>query len=239
MTQIWIQKTFEPIRTCLPSWISDPIRSLGTAFLTPILFSLRTGHFRSSFKKAAVSRTGAALPWYTYPSIDFLRHRSYEGRTVLEFGAGQSTLWWAQRAARVVALEGDKAWFESLRPRLPSNVELIPVPIDTPDACVEAVNGALDARPDNRFDVVVIDGLWREQMIEIAARAVKDTGIIVCDNAEYYGIFEGFRDRGFLRVDFFGNAPGVVLQHCTSVYFRSESFAFEPSHPIPVVAREK
>ncbi len=238
MTQIWIQKAFKPLKACLPRCISDPIRSLGTAVLTPILFSLRTGHFRSSFKMAAVSRSGAPLPWYTYPAIDFLRYRSYENRTVLEFGAGQSTLWWAHRAARVLALEGDVSWAEKLRPNLPSNVELALVPMENPSVCTEAVNRTLDANRDTQFDVVVIDGLWREQMIDIAARVVKETGFIVCDNAEGYGIFEGFKNRDFYRVDFFGNAPSVVLPHCTSIFFRRGSFVFEPSQPIPVIAKD-
>lgn len=76
------------------------------------------------------------------------------------------------------------AWAEKLRPNLPSNVELALVPMENPSVCVEAVNRTVDGNRDTQFDVVVIDGLWREQMIDIAARVVKETGIIVCDNAE-------------------------------------------------------
>ena len=75
-------------------------------------------------------------------------------------------------------------------------------------------------------------------MIDTAAIVVTDTGIIICDNAEGYGFYEGFRGRGFHRVDFFGNAPGVVLPHCTSIFFRPGSFVFDPKYPIPVIARE-
>ena len=187
---------------------------------------------------AAVSRSGDPLPWYTYPCIDFLKYRSYEDKTVLEFGAGQSTLWWARRARHVVAFEEDEAWYQQLKTRVPVNVELQLVPIDSPSACVEAINRILSLQPDPRFDVVVIDGLWRYQLIDIAVRVVKETGVIVCDNAEGYGFYEGFKDRNFYRVDFFGNTPGVVLPHCTSIFFRPGSFVFDPKHPIPVIAAE-
>jgi hypothetical protein len=43
--------------------------------------------------------------------------------------------------------------------------------------------------------------------------------------------YSGFRDSGLSRVDFYGNAPGVVLPHCTSIYFRA-TFVFDPSVPI-------
>lgn len=234
MAHTWIQKSFAPLKRFLPRTISNAIRSLGTAILAPILWSLRTGHFKSSFKMAAVSPSGDPLPWYTYPCIDFLKYRSYEGRAILEFGAGQSTLWWAKRAAHVVSLEGDESWFLKLRSRIPPNVALSLVPTDNPDACVEAVNRVLSTLPNTQFDIIVIDGLWRFEMFAIAARVVKDDGIIICDDAEAeeYGFWEGFKAREFCRVDFFGNSPGTVLPHCTSVYFRPNSFVFKAGHPI-------
>jgi hypothetical protein len=107
-----------------------------------------------------------------------LKNRSFEKATVLEFGAGQSTLWWAQKATRVVALEGDQAWLEELRGKVPQNVELHLVSVDSPLACVDSVNQILGTQSSAVFDVVVIDGLWRYEMIDIAARVVNRTGII-------------------------------------------------------------
>src|SRR5207302_2830203 len=122
--------------------------------------------------------------------------------------------------------------------RAPSNVELHLVPVDSPLASVEAVNRVLSLRSEPGFDVIVIDGLCRCELIDIAASVVMDTGIVICDNAEGYGFYEGFSRRDYHRVDFFGHAPGVVLPHCTSIFFRPGSFVFDSQYPIPVVARE-
>lgn len=238
MTQIWMQRAFKPVKASTPRWMSNFIRSLGTAVLTPFLLSRRTGHWKSSFAMMALSSGGTAIPWYTYPCIDFLKFRNFDNKTVLEFGAGQSTLWWAQKASRVIALEGDEDWLRRLKPEVPANADVHLVPVGSASACVDGVNRILADYPDMRFDVVVIDGLWRDEMIDIAARVVKDDGIVICDNAESFGFFEGFKSRDFQRVDFFGHAPGVVLPHCTSVYFRSASPAFAAAHPIPVIAKE-
>src|SRR4051812_13882826 len=113
MTITRIQRSFSPFKTYLPKWAWQPIRALTTALCTPMLFSYQSGHFLSSLRMMAVAKNGAPLPWYSYPCIEFLKHRDYRDKVVLEFGGGQSTLWWAQRARRVVTLEGDQQWYES------------------------------------------------------------------------------------------------------------------------------
>lgn len=187
---------------------------------------------------SAVSKDGSPLPWYTYPSIDFLKTRSYAGKLILEFGGGQSTLWWAARARHVVTLEGDKQWFDKISGKMPANVELCHVSMESEAANIAHVEEALNGRNYPQYDVIVIDGLYRSAMISIAISRLAADGIIVCDNAEGYGFYEGFKDSGLLRVDFFGNAPGVVLPHSTSIYFRPSSFVFDATHPIPDIAQE-
>lgn len=238
VTQTVIQKIFAPMKKLLPKWLAGPIRSTGTAFLTPLLYSYRTGHFRSSFRMAAVTKEGEPLPWYTYPSIDFLKYRTYEKKTVLEFGGGQSTFWWAMRAERVVTLEGNREWYEQIRGKMPANVELHFVSMEDRDTNVACVKETINAKPYREYDVIIIDGLFRSEMIEIACDRLAHDGIIICDNAEGYGFYEGFKDRGMKRVDFYGNAPGVILPHCTSIYFSSSSFVFGSTIPIHVVANE-
>lgn len=79
-----------------------------TAFFAPAYTFYKKGHFRSSFAMVAVDRNWRPLPWYTYPCIEFLRFHNFSGKRVLEFGAGQSTIWWASIAQLVLALKGDE-----------------------------------------------------------------------------------------------------------------------------------
>lgn len=239
MTQTVIQRAFAPFKRHLPVWVWDPIRRFATAILAPALFSWRSGHLLSSLRCKAVSRIGDPLPWYTYPSIDFLKHRNFADKSVLEFGAGQSTFWWAARARRVVAMEGDAQWFENISRSKPGNVDLHLVSEREAQSCVDDVTKILRENHQNaKYDVVVIDGLCREALIEIAMDYVSNDGLIICDDAESYGFFEGFQDTGLNRVDFFGFSPGVVLPHCTSVFFRSGAFAFSAKYTIPVIAHD-
>jgi hypothetical protein len=238
MTQTNIQEAFKPLKNYLPSWAWNLIRSLVTAIGTPVRFSVRSGHFKSSFKKFAVSAKGEPIPWYTYPCIDFLRHRSYKGKRVLEFGGGQSTLWWAHRAHNIVTFEGDKNWYDKIKGSMPANVDLFLVSMDSPDRCVSEVNKILDAGNYDKFDVIIIDGLFRSKMIDIAMNKMADSGAIICDDADGYGFYECFKGSVLNRVDFFGYAPGVILPRCSSIFFGNSSFLFEPQQPIPVIAQE-
>jgi hypothetical protein len=238
MTQTIIQKAFKPCKDYLPDWLWNPIRSLVTAVLTPVSFSLRSGHFRSSFKKSAVSAKGEPIPWYTYPCLDFLRNRSYEGKKILEFGGGQSTLWWAQRAQKIVTFEGDKSWYDKIKGNMPANVDLILVSMESSDRCLSEIKQILADRNYSKFDIIIIDGLYRYDLIGLARNVMADSGAIICDDADGSYFYEGFKNRGLNRVDFFGYVPCVILPHCTSIFFGNDSFLFDPHHRIPVIAKE-
>ena len=60
---------------------SERCGRIGTAILTPVHFSLATGHFRSSIASKALDARGKPLPWYTYPGIDFLCGVDFSGQS--------------------------------------------------------------------------------------------------------------------------------------------------------------
>lgn len=130
-----------------------------------------------------MDRHGRPLPWYTYPMIDLLSAKDFRGRTVLEFGAGYSTLWWASRADFVLSFEGDKAWYERLRPLVPPNVTLILVSED--------LRGADKYIGTKHFDVVIIDGLDRLKAAYLAKAVVKDGGRLSSMIQRVSGVLRG------------------------------------------------
>lgn len=233
MTRSAVHDAFAPLKRALPVGVSGLIRRAGTAILTPLFFSLRSGHFRSSMKTAAVTKSGKPLPWYTYPCIDFLRGQDFSGRSVLEFGGGQSTFYWASRAAHVVTFEGKAEWFRQLEANKPANAQLHLLPPLEADPMVRRVDELLGTE---LFDVIVIDGLKRSALIAPAIRHLRPSGMIICDNSEGYGIQEGFGPSGFSRIDFYGHAPGVYLPHCTSVFFKDRCDFLSNQAPILVPA---
>lgn len=229
--RIW-QSAATPLKRILPRAIWSPARGLATAVLTPLRFSHATGHWRSSLRASACSASGHPLPWYTYPAIDFLAQRPFRDRHVLEFGGGQSTLWWAQRAASVLTVEEDRSWFEQLQGKLGANVRLHHVPADTATRSIAEVKSVIASNDRGKFDVIVVDGHLRRELAIAALDYLSPGGAMLLDNAEGYGFYEALKDRDCRRIDFYGFAPGVSLRHCTSLVYLDDCFLLSPEIPI-------
>ena len=209
-------------RRLLPRFLFEPLRSAGTALWAPLVFSFRSGHFRSSFCRRAVDRKGKAIPWYTYPAIDFLSRKDFREERILEWGAGQSTLWWAARAREVVSIEGDPSWYETLQRQLPSHAALH---LAGPD--LKGIREKLRGT----FNVIIIDGLDRLACARISLDYLAEGGAIVLDNSDgswgadgTFPILDLFREHRFSRVDFYGYSPGVSAKQCTSLFFHKDCF---------------
>jgi hypothetical protein len=233
MARTVFHRYFAPIKKLLPEAVWSPVRSLATAVITPVRFSTKTGHWKSSLRMSACHANGSPIPWYTYPAVDFLAQRKFDGRNVLEFGGGQSTLWWAARAQSVLTIEENIDWFARLRAQIGGNVSLHYVPADLKTRNVLPIKAVLDVSPISRFDIIVIDGHLRAELTSLAFDYLSPGGAIIIDNAEGYGIYDVLKLRNCRRIDFFGFAPGVVLRHCTSLAFVDDCFLLSPDNGIP------
>lgn len=234
MAKLFLHDIFAQFKKTLPAPLTRSIRAGSTALLTPFYFSIRSGHFVSSLQSKAVDAQQAPLPWYTYPAIEFLSSRDFTGRHVLEFGAGQSTLWWAKHAAQVTSFEEDKGWYEQVKTRMPAHVDLT----FCPDLRLHDFEQQIGAQ---RFDVVIVDGFDRLVAAQKARLVLKPDGILILDNSEGYWGAEGtypiidlLMSEGMMRVDFCGHSPANIMPSCTSIFFRAENWLFSQTNP-PVV----
>jgi len=213
-----IHSSYGVLKKVLPAKVCEWIRALANAFLTPILFSHMSGHFKSSLSQKAVSVEGKAIPWYTYPVIDFLRSKDFKDKIVLEFGGGQSTIWWGERAKKVITFEGNKIWYEELKRMVLSNTEVHLVTMESQEKCISEIREQLRKNEIKSYDIIIIDGLYRENLTDVACEFVSSDGVIICDNFESYD-YSRLKNYPFKRVDFWGHAPGVIQAHCASIFF--------------------
>jgi hypothetical protein len=214
------------MKSLVKNW--KPAAKKLNALLGPLVFSVAGGHFRSAVTSRPVDAFGNALPWYTYPAVDFLSVLDLKQARVAEFGSGQSTVWWAGRAKEVLAIESNPDWFHEVgdkTSRLP-NVDL------------KLVSSPADAQQHLRpgyYDIVIVDdssGMYpvgRQLNAQAAFQAVKPTGLVIIDNADTgfgepgaFPIIETANAETWLRVDFFGHVPGAMKRSCTSLFFRPE-----------------
>lgn len=159
---------------------------------------------------------GEPVPWLTYPAIFWLKAVCDGVGPVFEFGCGNSTLWWAKRSRRVVAVEYNAGWLGRIVEAKLSNVQVHRTPI-------ESYSEAL-ATSSERFEVIVIDGgSDRNACVPPTIDHLLEGGLVVFDDSHLPYHAEGIRllhRAGFRRIDFVGPRPGARFIEATSIFSR-------------------
>lgn len=175
------------------------------------------GHGRSAATGVPVGPDGQAVAWYTYPLLDFLDTIDTSDWSVVEFGSGQSTIYWSLRARKVVSFETNQEWVDKLKPRVPANAECIFAPT------VEETSASLRLL-QFRPDLVVVDGLQRRSCSEEALALFGRGSLYILDNSDWYlKAAEVFRRAGLIEIKFCGFGPVNNYAWCSSLWICGES----------------
>lgn len=195
----------------LRSWL----RYVRKAFETWQVIARDYGWRQSFLEGRPLDAAGQAIPWYTYPAIEFLRTLDFRHQRILEFGCGNSSFFWAERAREVVAIENDIEWAKRVAGAGVPNLKIVAEPDRARYiAAPEQVGGT--------FGVVVIDGRFRQACVAVACRVIDDAGMIVFDNADWYPqACAELRAQGWFQIDFSGLGPINPYCWTTSVFLRS------------------
>ena len=184
---------------------------------------------------SSVDRNGEAIPWYTYPAIEFLQQLDLSNRTVFEYGSGNSTLFWAARAARVVTVEDDERWSKDLTAKVPANCVVLQ------EADLHRFVDSIHRYPEG-FDIIAVDGpargRTRFKCANAALQRLKPGGMIILDNADWLpDSAQLLRNADLLQVDMSGFFPIGDHTQTTSFFFHRESRFGSKStrQPVPSV----
>jgi len=111
------------------------------------------GWSRSKREQVPVDSDGEPLPWWTYPAIEFVEQAVRAEDRVFEYGAGNSTMWWASRVTQVIAVDHDQKWVEGVQSKLrnPHKV-ILSERSDDPRSSKELLNNYLRRNPRTHFD---------------------------------------------------------------------------------------
>ena len=140
---------------------------------------------------------------------------------VFEYGSGNSTLWWSERVASLVACEHEEDWFKNISKKIPATVDY--------RHCVLEYGGEYCKQISSftaEFDCIIIDGRDRVNCAINAIAALKENGIIIWDNSDRESYEEGYSfllSNEFKRIDFWGIGPINPYSWCTSIFYREKN----------------
>lgn len=176
------------------------------------------GWYATRATRRAGDAYGNPTPWFTYPAIALFAERVKPEWRVLEFGCGMGTLWWALHVAEVVAVEHEATWARMISER--SNATILLTDSDSAESYLAPVKAL------GRFDVVIVDGIHRNECLLAAADLVSAGGIVVLDDAqrsEYWPAVDAFRARGFRVLPLHGPQPVSKHAGCTAIFYRADN----------------
>jgi hypothetical protein len=187
----------KPLRATLKAW-----KSLSCDF----------GHYQSARLGQCLSREGEPVPWYTYPAVEFLNQLDLSDKVVFEYGSGNSTLFWAKRSRRVIAIENDPSWHAQIKSKLPSNVTYSLIQ-DT-ESYVNSVKAA------GAPDIIIIDGMHRAECAAATLGKLASGGFYILDNADWHPEASALlRGLDLIEIDMAGFGPINHYTWTTSFYF--------------------
>lgn len=188
------------------------------------------GHFTTTLKWTCVDKDGEPIPWYTYPAIEYLSQLDFSGKTVFEYGSGNSSLFWAARAEAVFSIENNENWHKKITSQKQFknlNIALI----ENKQEYLEAIS----SYPG--FDIIIIDGSYRDECARYAVQKLNAGGIIILDNSDWYPETAKFirSNSNLIQVDMKGFAPINFYTSTTSLFLQRD-FSFscrEEDQPTP------
>ncbi|BCT35692.1 hypothetical protein [Pseudomonas protegens] len=172
----------------------------------------------SATSYASIDANSNPIPWITYPAIDFLSRRINQNMKVFEYGSGNSTLWWAKRAAVVSSVEHDFNWYEKVKSEMPKNATLQYVELSYDGEYCRALECG------ENWNIIVVDGRDRVNCLKQSIRKIAEDGVILLDNSDREEYQEGIDfliSNGYRKLEFRGLAPIVTYISETSIFYKS------------------
>lgn len=183
------------------------------------LLDLVYGHSQSRINHRPIDKSGSAIPWYTYPAIEFLEQFDLSSKKIFEWGSGNSSTYFARKASQITSIEHDKEWYNSMQNLLLPNQKLLYSDLQNYPKQIK--------NNPTKFDIIIIDGQRRFDCVIETSTFLNENGMIVLDNSDWFYISAKYlREKlGLLQVDFHGFGPINNYTWTTSFFF-TKNFSF-------------
>ncbi len=186
------------------------------------------GHLLSKQKHQSIDANQHPLPWFTYPAIEYFKQLDLSQKTMLEWGAGNSSLFFAERVKHLYSIEHNKEWFEEVNHHKIPNQTLVWADRDYANKPSEIIS---------KVDIVLIDGIEREACAFATIPILNKGGMIILDNSDRHpDLAAYFREQGFIEVDFHGLGPINDYTWTTSIFLDRQidikPITIQPTIPI-------
>jgi predicted O-methyltransferase YrrM len=119
--------------------------------------------------------TGLVLPWYTKSFLDELVTWDLKDKVVFEYGCGASSLWWAAKCKKLYGVEWNKDYFAATCDKIGDRASIALETTEKP--YINSIRQWVI-----KFDIIVVDGEFRDESMPTVLEHINPGGIIIFDN---------------------------------------------------------
>lgn len=112
------------------------------------------------------TESNLVMPWYTLPTLKWLKTQDVKSWNVFEFGSGYSTIWWRLNCRKVISVDSNEAWAKAMSV--------------THWGDEKSFANALNTL--GMWDCIVVDGIKREECVTECHHSLKPGGFLIIDN---------------------------------------------------------
>jgi len=186
------------------------------------------GHKLSRDTKSSVDKEGRPIPWFTYPALEFVTQFNLKDCSVFEWGSGNSSLYFSNKCLSVISVEHDTNWFNKQMANKNANQTII---LSDEQEYPSIIN-----RNNQCYDIIVIDGILRDECTLNSEKHLNENGVIILDNSERHSeACMLLREKGLTQIDFHGLGPINEYAWTTSIFFRKLTWkpnTIQPTIPL-------
>ena len=191
-------------------------RALSVSLKNAKDLAIEYGQFRTVKEWSSINADRLPIPWYTYPAIEYLDNFNLTNLSVLEYGSGNSSLYYLRKGATVTSVEDDKDWYDKIKCEvIQDGFTYVFAPSESEYVQRSEIDSA---------DIIVIDGSYRTDCANFTISKIKEgssqPSMVILDNSDRYpkSIRKMDKELNWVRADFCGFCPIVSHTSVTSIY---------------------
>jgi hypothetical protein len=196
-------------------WVAYKLIALDNSYLN------QTGFIKSHQHIQPIDKNKTPIPWMNYAMVAFLDERLNKGLDLFEYGAGFSSIWFAERLNKVVSIEYDLAWRKQVEDLLApvTNAELV-----FQEVGEDYINGA--SKTGRKYHLVLVDGRERVACAKASFSDLTEDGVLILDDsdrAEYQDVFSIAKELGYKNLRISGLKPFSFFREESTIFYRSSN----------------
>lgn len=182
---------YDPNRSCVVNKAAKTSAALCKTAMRPFKH-VTPKYIRDRIKVFLYERRFPDHPWLTAAANSVLESWLKRSDVGLEFGAGRSTLWFGKRVHALVSIEHDREWCDHVLRNLQKsgmkNVDcrLVRMDREEEEGLESNYVRELSSFKPGTFDFVLVDGVYRDACAISCLKYIKQGGILILDNANWY-----------------------------------------------------